>query len=294
MPKKYFSIFIIISLVFVIIFLTKNNYSTININKINFTYLYLSLFFLFNGFIFNAVSWYLVLKSEKIKVSLKTAMTSHGFCIFGKYIPGKIWSVIGRASYLSDENTSLQTTVQLSFYAQILSIWTGIGIGLPALLFNQIFFKYCIFIIILWILILLSLFLPLNKINFLNILFSKLNKTKIDFIKMDFKFFLKNIPSFIFFWSCWTIAFYFLLKALFPMQDFGLSTSAIFPLSASLGIIAFIFPGGIGIREGLLVGGLTATGMGINDAILVSLVARIWFFVGEFFIFFMALICKYL
>ena len=66
-----------------------------------------------------------------------------------------------------------------------------------------------------------------------------------------------------------------------------------FPFAASIGIIAFIFPGGLGIREGFLVLYLVSSGMLTGDATLVSIAARIWFILGEVFMFVLVIFLKF-
>jgi uncharacterized membrane protein YbhN (UPF0104 family) len=51
-------------------------------------------------------------------------------------------------------------------------------------------------------------------------------------------------------------------------------------------------PGGLGVREGIIVLVLTATGLDVKVATTISVISRIWFISGEIFIFLMAILSK--
>ncbi len=64
----------------------------------------------------------------------------------------------------------------------------------------------------------------------------------------------------------------------------------VFPLSGTLGILAGFAPGGIGVREGLMVSCLVLAGFEITEAATISIASRLWFLIGESFIFAIGLI----
>jgi uncharacterized membrane protein YbhN (UPF0104 family) len=64
-----------------------------------------------------------------------------------------------------------------------------------------------------------------------------------------------------------------------------------FPLAATLGILAIIAPGGIGVREGVLFLFLNSSGaLTVEEATTISVFSRVWFLVGESFLFLIALL----
>lgn len=65
-----------------------------------------------------------------------------------------------------------------------------------------------------------------------------------------------------------------------------------FSLSVSYGLLAVFMPGGLGVREGIIVLVLTATGLDVKVATTISVISRIWFISGEIFIFLMAILSK--
>ena len=56
-----------------------------------------SFLLLFAGFLLNALSWSRTLRHTPFQVSDRKGLASHGLAIFGKYIPGKFWVIMGRA-----------------------------------------------------------------------------------------------------------------------------------------------------------------------------------------------------
>jgi len=55
-------------------------------------------------------------------------------------------------------------------------------------------------------------------------------------------------------------------------------------------MIAIILPGGLGMREGLLSLTLIAAGLASDFSVTVSVSSRLWYLIGEGFIFFTGLI----
>jgi uncharacterized membrane protein YbhN (UPF0104 family) len=87
-----------------------------------------------------------------------------------------------------------------------------------------------------------------------------------------------------------TAGFYLLLFAFGIPGPF--KASFVFPVSAVYGVLAIIFPGGIGVREGIMVSLLTMMGCNPLTATTFSVVSRLWFITGELFIFSLAFIAR--
>ena len=62
-----------------------------------------------------------------------------------------------------------------------------------------------------------------------------------------------------------------------------------FPLSVCIGLIAIFLPGGLGLREGVIIAYLSLVGMEIETATTISFISRFWFVGGEVFIFLLAM-----
>jgi len=101
---------------------------------------------------------------------------------------------------------------------------------------------------------------------------------------LDFSKSLILIPWFLGGWILWGCGFFLLAVSI---TDHFIPFSAVFcfPLAGSLGILFVFAPGGIGIREGIIAGYLTLLNVSLPEAIMISATSRLWFLVGELFIF---------
>jgi len=279
------------SLVFVIIYLARLDYISLASFNYSFTYLLFSVFFLIAGFTLSALSWKKILEQYNISIPFKTAFISHGSNIFAKYIPGKVWMVLGRAGYLHKlkPGLNIKTLSVASLSEQIIFIWSGLllSIFLAAKLLD-------LWMLLLFLLVLLFVTVLLfhNKVHhtvtrFIEKRFGK----KVEIPHIPFILVIKMLLFCLLYWMFWVIGFYFLIKAVSPGEvPFYLGT--IFPLSAIAGIMAIIAPGGIGVREGVMVLGLTYAGFNLEHATSVSILSRLWFVVGEISLFLSALTIK--
>lgn len=92
-------------------------------------------------------------------------------------------------------------------------------------------------------------------------------------------------------WLTRMIGFYFLIASIseYPV-DMVLASG--YPLAVALGIIAIIAPGGIGVREGMLVVWLQLSGFSWEMATTMAIATRVWTLIGEVGIFIIGLLLK--
>jgi len=220
-------------------------------------------------------------------VPLKTAMASHGLAIFAKYIPGKAWTVLGRAAYISAQGFPMLNSSLISIKAQIMVIWTGFILGLIPYVILQGFTRLSVISIIFTIAA--TLFLMIKKIqNFILILLSKLIKKKIEMPVINFKQLYKIAIYYFVYWFFLMIGFFLLVLSLY--SDASIIVAFVFPMAVVLGVLAIILPGGLGVREGIMIGYLGLVSIPIKVATSISVLARLWFIIGEIFIFCVAFI----
>jgi len=285
--KNWLKYLIYISIIFVIVGLIKADY--LNIPKIyHYQYLSLSFLFLFAGFLFQCLNWYFVLKKD-YPISFKDAVISFGLFVFTKYIPGKVFVILGKAEYISKKyNLRRKDMIMRSLDTQFIVLWAGIIVGSIGLFFVDNSMKYAIPLLIGWVFLSLVIFT-----NFFHNLLIKaikvVTKKEIELPLISFKQVLKILPVFFLYWFVFTIAFWFFVSAL-SANSISFFIAFSFPLSVTLGIVMLIAPGGIGFREGILAGLLIMLGIGSGDATVISVSSRIWFIFGELFIFILAFI----
>ena len=276
--KSWFNIFIYISLAFLIFYLYQNNFLIIpRVNSASL--LLLSIMLLSAGFLLNVKAWQALLKSNDSEVSYSKAVTSIGLSIFGKYIPGKIWILFGRALYIADkEGDSILKITTISFLGQAISIITGVLMGSVVLWYYMNNWFLIIFFINIGIL--LIIISPFTKLLSEKIYFLPKGQQAIQLLGPHL---IKALPWFIFFWACWGLGFYSMVGSLTYVTTW--TVAPMFILSGTAGILVFFVPGGIGVREGALYFFLLKSGYSVEMATTIAVGSRLWFLVGEIFIF---------
>jgi hypothetical protein len=233
------------------------------------------------------IAWKELLSKHSIKINYKAAISSEGLSIFAKYIPGKLFVVLGRASYLSIGGNSLKMATFLSLKSQLILVWSGLIIGvIPLFYFNGNAELKSLSIIAI---LLISLFLFSKSVhNIIIKIISSVFHREIELPIVDFQKVSTAISLYVIRWLCISVAFFFLLKSMY--HESTLIHSFVFPLSASIGILAIVFPAGIGVREGVMIGYLSLMGVPIKIATSVSVLSRLWFIGGEVFIFILGIV----
>lgn len=222
------------------------------------------------GFCFQAVNWSLLLHSVSSGVPFKESFQSVALTIFAKYIPGKIWMVLGRAAYIAQKYPiSLGRLSRLSLLGQVLAIVLGVVLSLVLLKEHKILSPF-LSIELLWVIVGISLVLVVCLGLWLR---------KYAVLIQSYLFACLSIVAM---WSFWGIGFYVVsMSTGLQIELDSLLLSAVFIYSCLLGILAFIVPGGIGVREAGLVATLTLLGVSLADATAISVVARVWFTLSE-------------
>ena len=288
--KRWFNIFVYVSIIFVLYALWKADYLTIPTID-NHLFLFISITLLFITYLSKSVVWSAGLKSNNIMVTLKDSVASTGMAELGKYIPGKLWAVMGRAMYVAlHYPISTVNASAISFNVQVLTIWSGIMAGATGILFIEVPAE--------WIYLLVGSWLILSCVLFIRQIHDLIQKLAGKILKREVKIPLidvrkrKEIILWLFIdWFVRILAFYFFVLSLTPSNP-GFATALGFPLAVTLGIVAVVVPGGIGVREGVLVFWLKGIGLPLETATTIAVAARLWSLAGETGIFLIALLLK--
>jgi len=287
--KLISKILIYFSLIFVGIYLY--NHQNIEIPNIkSLPFFVLSIIFLVFGFLLQAKVWQslLIMKAKCKNCDFRFAFISEYLSIFNKYIPGKIWTIIGPSAYVSN-NTAipLRQTTYIATFFQILIIWSGIVISFVGLKPFLNFYEYGL-LIFFTIVITIAIF---NKqlFGYLSILLKKILKLDLEYFAP--KYYVSSILYLFLQWIVWGIGFIFLIKAFYTIH-FAFDLLIIFPVAGTLGLLAVIAPGGLGVREGVIIVLLMQYGLKVEEATIISILSRIWFLIGEICIFMTVLYLK--
>lgn len=281
---RYFRIYFVpVSFVFLIIALYRANYLKVPVITSP-LHIVLAVLFMNAGFIISTLCWQKMLVAYEYRVSVTTSIASIGLSVFGKYIPGKVWIIVGRAAYVAQvTGIPLGRLSMVSLKVQLTGLWTALSLGIVGLLMLAEMSRLGAIAGILWLGMAVLVFSQQGEC-ILKIVGRRLLKRELTFQKLDAKSIIRLLPWFVLTWGLWSAGFYFLVTGLLS-ADFGWSVGLAIPLAVALGILAVVVPGGLGVRESVLAGYLAMQGIALSDATTVAVVSRLWFLIGEVFIF---------
>jgi uncharacterized membrane protein YbhN (UPF0104 family) len=247
---------------------------------------------LFAGFLFNAVPWKQMLYSAGHPIDIKVSVISTGLSIFAKYIPGKIWTILGRPSFIKQYyDYPYNVLAVLSLKTQLVTLWTGLVLGTFGLISLGGWSKWGVSSLLLLLVLTFLIFTNFTQ-AIVSRSYARFFRKNLDLGKTRLEDTIKTLPSFFVQWLLWCSAFYFFSISLYPdFANFKIGLG--FALAACLGILSIVAPGGIGVREGILVGFLALAGVELQAATTVAIASRIWFLFGELFIFVLALVLRH-
>ncbi len=277
--KRLFTYLFYASLIFLGFYLYKADYLSVP-KIISGQYLGISIALLFTGFFVQNFNWRNVLRIFKLHVSLPDTIRSVSLTIFMKYIPGKVMVMLGRAAYISSRyNASLEYASTASIFSQIIGLWVGFLLGSIVLFNAEIAISWQIISFIIFLGLSVALIFPgLLKIVFN--LFFRILKRRVEYPRLRHRDMLAALPPFIITWLCWGFGFYFLTLSMVDLE-IPLAFGFAFPLAGALSIVSLFAPGGLGIREGLLVSSMLIYDIPLGDATTIALASRLWFLLGE-------------
>lgn len=284
---NWFKVLLYLSILFLCLTLYRADYLVLP--KIHsFLNIWISILLLFTGFLFMCDNWRVVLQQDEVvNISFKDAIISNGLSVFAKYIPGKVMVIIGRALYIG-KKYSLPTTKLsfISFKVQIMTLWIGLSIGMISIM--KLNPRFEIIVLLLMFLLFSAFFLFSKGLKELTIKsIKRIFRRDIDYPLLTPSSVINTLPSFILNWISWCAAFYFLIVGL-TNTTIPILAGTSFAMASTLAIIAIIAPGGLGIREGILAAVLIGFGIEKSVAISISVASRLWFLIGEIFIFTLA------
>ncbi|WP_158303854.1 lysylphosphatidylglycerol synthase domain-containing protein [Saccharophagus degradans] len=266
-------LFYLASLVGVLYFLHQINLTAIPEIK-SYTLLGVSFTLLMAGHLADAQAWKSSIPSNNIKYV--DAYTSANLSILGKYIPGKIWMLIGRGAIIHKEyNLDINTIGKSLVKYQVATLLAGATVSLflfAIFLFNK------------------SSHSPPNLILTIGCLIVIILCTTLAYrLTRSSSLLCAGSAT----WILWGAGYFCLVGATTSSPPPAI-LAAVFGASAIIGILTLIAPGGLGAREGAMVSLLLILGYSNQDAIAIAILARIWFFTSELSLFISALTIQYL
>lgn len=240
-------------------------------------------------FVLFSKAWCVLMRGFGFNIPLKTAFKIGYIANLGRYVPGKVWPVVGMAYYLKKINVNLDVAVASWGIATILGIppaflagfitvylypqmivgifGSDAGAGLSAMIMMMI--AISIFLI----------FVPSKTIAIYNSIIRVLKRRPIKF-DLSRKVALSVYAWYFISWICYGSAFIIFSRGMLSGAEIPLIAGiGSFILAYVIGYLAFFAPGGLGARELILTAVLTSF-MG-SGAVGLVIAARLWNLTNE-------------
>ncbi len=272
----------------IVIFYFLGRILTVNWNKVkeyefsfDYTYLAISITVLLSNIFIRGLIWNRILRAfwHGETLTYFEAIIINTYSNFGKYIPGKFWSVAG-AVYLGSQKGIAKNKLAISYTLQaVMGILVGFILG-SVFIFVAIGGKYSYFNYPMIIVLLLS-FLCFSRpdllLRFINSVLKRIRKEPIprncfpttkEFAFVLLYLVLNTIIG--------GYAFFLFVCSLIPLPfSYVIGFIGISSIAHVSGFIAIFAPGGIGVKEGVLVL-LLQYYLPTGVAALIAILSRIW------------------
>lgn len=235
--------------------------------------------------VFNGLNWNYMLRSGGHETKLPQQMDVYLRSYILRYIPGNVVGILSRAIYNREHKVPMIASLWGWFLENITYLVLGLVIG--AFVIPQIELTNFVPQWVVIVAIAIGIFMIVAN-DWLKILFNKLlvprlpKEAQEEFVSLDIPLKNRLILTVRYFvsWAIYSVSFILLSMSL--GLEFNLLLIPINALAWSLGYLSLVTPSGSGVREGVMVYLLTnALAVDGTLAVVVSIVARIVFIVGE-------------
>jgi hypothetical protein len=237
-----------------------------------------SLIFAFSYFI-QIWAWYLITLKLKIALSPSETLKTWFYSQLGKYLPGKIWLLLGRIYYYQSRGKSKKSVSVALYFEMVTVIIAGGIIFLAALVLFRETRSFYSGKQLLW---LVPFFIVAFASAHPRVLQKIMNSVLILFrrepisLSVSYGDILWIVIVCIVAWVIGGIGFYLFVDSIYPVApQYILFLTGALAISSTLGLIVIFAPSGLGVREGVLVY-LLSFMMATPTAVIISILTRIW------------------
>lgn len=197
----------------------------------------------------------------------------------GRYLPGKLWNILGLYYLTKEQGASKSQTTLAVITNEIGYKGSAIVIGLLYFIFSPIFKKYMPIMLAILIVFLIAIHPRILSYG-LNY-FLKLFKKQAIKVSFNYLTIIKYILYYFVVWFLHSLAFYVFVNAITSIESINIiHFFTIMPTCWIVGYIMLFVPGGIGVREGMLVLVLSEY-LPAEIALVIAISQRIWFIIIE-------------
>jgi uncharacterized membrane protein YbhN (UPF0104 family) len=285
---------LIMSLIFV--FLGKQLHSNWNLalsyNWDLYIHVLIASFFIFLvARILRSLTWKISLSLIDEEISLWDSCEIISLSELAKYVPGKVWNLLGNVYLAKKKNISQVKAFTSQILLAMVLVLSGLLIFSVFLLFNFKLFNsnlHNIYLILIIIPIVIFSLHPKTVNTCIQYVLKKTGKYDTP-IKFSFNNLLLLLFCSIILWFFYGLWFYIFTKSIFPLTNVQFPIfMSIYAISWTLGFLAIIVPSGLGIREGVLTY-LLGFFMPIPMALAISILSRIWLIICDLLCAFIAM-----
>ena len=241
-----------------------------------------------------AMAWRTLLAAQSVEVSPAEAIAASGLSVLGKYIPGKVWLIVGRAAFVARRHaTPIGEVSFVALSAQVLSLFVALAIGSVGLALVGRLQAFAPITLLLLAVFALVLFASGAHRAIERTLGARWPALAGRLPSVEPGLALRVLPPLVACWLLMMAGFHATVVAISgPSVGVPAAAAFGFPLAAALGMVAVFSPGGLGIREGVLATYLVACGVTIEWSTTIAVVSRLWFLAGELAFFGVGLVCS--
>ena len=279
--KDYLKYLLVLVVVFFLVKYLYENWRAVSLYRWQFKYGLLAISFgvVFLNFLFFIQIWRNLLNKFSSGLSFKKAFKIWFYSNLGKYVPGKIWSVMGMVYMCEKEGIPKAATFTSAILNQLLNIIGGLILVLILSGTKFLSGMSKLYYLPLILVFVISLY-PRVMEKILNWGLKKLKKEPVK-VNLSFKENLFFTLLFMLAWGVYGVAFNIFILSL---TDYSFNLwpflTSIFVFSYILGFLSIFVPGGLGVREGILVFYLSSY-FPLPVATLIALLSRLWMSVVE-------------
>lgn len=224
-------------------------------------------------------AWYLITRKLEIALSIRETLESWFYSQLGKYLPGKIWLLLGRF-YLYESKGKSKKLISTALYFETVTILFAGGLIFLASLFlldgTPVLIRGSQTGWVVFLLLMVFLFLhPRFLQKIMNWFLVRCRRERVT-LSISYVDVLTVLFVCVLAWLIGGIGFYLFVDAIYPVASRHLLffTGAL-AVSSTLGLIAVFAPAGLGVREGALVY-LLAHLLPSPVAVILSVTTRLW------------------
>lgn len=224
-------------------------------------------------------AWYLITLNLGIALPFQETLEGWFYSQMGKYLPGKVWLLLGRF-YFYDSKGKSRKTLTVALYFETVTMIAAAGLLFFASLF---FLKEVQSAPFQWAFLWLALILPAALFSLHPRILQRLSNGILRFLKkepitisMSYPDILRVLGVCLCSWAMGGVGFYLFVDSVFPVSSSHiLFLTGALAISNTLGLLALFAPSGLGVREGVLVFLLSSIMPG-SVAVVLSVLTRLW------------------